>query len=978
MGARYFKENTSMAAKLRSTKPLFISTRRLSFEQLGDRRLLSGDGFGPEYFANSTTVGEQLTGDLPANSSSPLPDWQSAEKSITTDAAGNTVVVWSDKGNIVGQRFDFSGNRIGGEFPISARSRAIGTNRNAVVASDAAGELVVVWESTAYESAGIYMRRFNRFGHATSVEEILIAAGGSQPSVARAANGNVAIAYASSATNRGTEGQLTGSAIVSPSFPSEIFLELIRYDGARLVGPLRVNDDLTGAQVLPRVAINDDYVVVTWTSYRQEYTAGAARIFGQRYTAIGQKLGPNFQVSYSPTQFQVQSSVGIDGTGNFVVAWQDFFVRYSADGKNYGDRDVLFQRFAANGARLGGEELAHRRDIIPVGYVGRHQYQPSVAVHTNGNFAIAWSTLDSQFPPVYGDGDYEDGVGVRVQRFLANGTRNGEQLRLNEAPTGDQQFSSIVMHGEGSFSAAWSSNGSYHDTSGYGVVVRHFQDALPGPCALDADHYLIEQLTGDFNGDGKEDIAYQRSTTGNWCVSLSTGHDFRTAPWGVASPAWGWTSLVGDFNGDGRDDIAGYHISDGSIWVHASSGMNSFFTNRWGGPVSPRTDWTWLVGDFNGDGRDDLAGYHPSDGSLWVNLSMGNNSFSSSQWGGPVSPRTNWTWLVGDFNGDSRDDLAGYHPSDGTIWVNASTGTNSFRSTRWAGPVSPTTDWTWLVGDFNGDQLDDLTGYHPSDGTLWVLLAANGTFHSRQWAGPFSPTTDWSFTIGDFTGDDVSDLAGYHPSDGTVWISRSNGSQFVTFLQADLSPSTGWILRVGDFNGDGMDDMSEFFAADGSLWVSQSHGAGAWTSRWETLTSSPALAATTPMTNALSDSMNLIRAQLAAFVHQLWGSASTSGSQYDANGDGRTTLADIVPFMRTRTPPPIVRPSVAAPYAATDAAVDIMMNDVPSLTVRPSGIRRQAGAIRKPSGIFDQIDHVSLVGGTDKPRVRGRHRVVQR
>jgi hypothetical protein len=90
-------------------------------------------------------------------------------------------------------------------------------------------------------------------------------------------------------------------------------------------------------------------------------------------------------------------------------------------------------------------------------------------------------------------------------------------------------------------------------------------------------------LVGDFDGDGKDDIASYHPGSGTWWVSVSEGDRFSTGKWDTFSTGTGWTSqVVGDFNGDGLDDIANYHVSSDRRWVSVSNGVN-FVTTNWTG-----------------------------------------------------------------------------------------------------------------------------------------------------------------------------------------------------------------------------------------------------------------------------------------------------------------------------------------------------------------------------------------------------------
>ncbi|MGE3806758.1 MAG: FG-GAP repeat domain-containing protein, partial [Gemmataceae bacterium] len=169
----------------------------------------------------------------------------------------------------------------------------------------------------------------------------------------------------------------------------------------------------------------------------------------------------------------------------------------------------------------------------------------------------------------------------------------------------------------------------------------------------------------------KDDIANFHPSNGNWWVSIAkdTGDGFTTTLWADFATNSGWTSqLVGDFNDDGKDDIANFHPSNGNWWVSLSTG-SAFTTTLWA-DFATNSGWSQqIVGDFNGDDRDDIANFHPSNGNWWVSLARPEGGFQTTLWASFVT-RTGWTsQLAGDFSGDGRDDIANFHPSNSTWWV---------------------------------------------------------------------------------------------------------------------------------------------------------------------------------------------------------------------------------------------------------------------------------------------------------------------
>jgi hypothetical protein len=323
----------------------------------------------------------------------------------------------------------------------------------------------------------------------------------------------------------------------------------------------------------------------------------------------------------------------------------------------------------------------------------------------------------------------------------------------------------------------------------------------------------------------------QCNGTGGWALNLTQFdvdgarlvYNNNTVPsntqkWADFSTNDGWTSqVVGDFNDDGNDDIANFHPSNGTWWVAQSTG-SSFNTTQWE-DFSTNSGWTsQVVGEFNGDGKDDIANFHPSNGTWWVATSTG-SSFTTAKWA-DFSTNEGWTsQVVGDFNNDGKDDIANFHPSNGTWWVATSTGA-SFSTTKWA-DFSTNGGWTsQVVGDFNQDGISDIANFHPSNGTWWLAQSTGSSFSTTKWED-FSTNDGWSSQVaGDFNGDGKDDVANFHPSNGTWWLAQSNWSSLSTIQWADFSTNDGWTSQiVGDFNGDGKDDIANFHPSNGTWWV---------------------------------------------------------------------------------------------------------------------------------------------------------------
>jgi VCBS repeat protein len=120
--------------------------------------------------------------------------------------------------------------------------------------------------------------------------------------------------------------------------------------------------------------------------------------------------------------------------------------------------------------------------------------------------------------------------------------------------------------------------------------------------------------------------------------------------------------VVGDYDGDGKSDIAIFRPGDGSWWINRSTA--GLFSTAFG----TGTDKA-VPGDYTGDGKTDIAVWRPSTG-FWYFLRSEDLSYFSFPWGG-----TGDIPASGDYDGDGKWDASVFRPSDATWYINRSTGT---------------------------------------------------------------------------------------------------------------------------------------------------------------------------------------------------------------------------------------------------------------------------------------------------------------
>jgi hypothetical protein len=260
---------------------------------------------------------------------------------------------------------------------------------------------------------------------------------------------------------------------------------------------------------------------------------------------------------------------------------------------------------------------------------------------------------------------------------------------------------------------------------------------------MDNDNFIGTSYiyrTGDFNGDGSDDIVswpnYYLSSENHLRVALSDpcGYENRQGFEYVGrwKEAWGYQGDIinsGDFDGDGYDDMMRCHLnsrSDYSLYVTKSDGSKFNSEVLW---FSGSLAFTCMkTGDFNGDGRCDILFHNYNSTETAVYLSTGNNFDYAGCW------LTNWghpdyVWGSGDFDGDGDYDLLHYSPNEineygttGIIRVFLSNNSNFVYQGRWyQGYGNP--NYQIKIGDYNGDTKDDFLLWNPYGGyTVWVFL----------------------------------------------------------------------------------------------------------------------------------------------------------------------------------------------------------------------------------------------------------------
>lgn len=319
----------------------------------------------------------------------------------------------------------------------------------------------------------------------------------------------------------------------------------------------------------------------------------------------------------------------------------------------------------------------------------------------------------------------------------------------------------------------------------------------------------------DFNGDGKLDVAvasFDSIGEGNVSILLGNGTGTLNAATNYPAGNHAVSVAVGDFNGDGSLDLAVANFGGPGVSILLGTGSGSFGAATSVAVTAQLNPMRVVVGDFNGDSKLDLAVVigSPSNaipGYVSVLLGNGNGTFGApTEFGVGAAPRS---VAIGDFNGDGKLDLVVANNLSSSVSVLLGDGTGSFGvATDFVVQNSPI---AVAVGDFNGDGKLDLA---VASNTSVSILLGNG-FGSFGTAipvviDPVAGADITSMTAVDFNGDGKLDLAvGSATGSGSivVLIGDGAGSFGTTSYFVALGNNVITYVAVGDVNGDGKADL---------------------------------------------------------------------------------------------------------------------------------------------------------------------------
>jgi hypothetical protein len=369
-------------------------------------------------------------------------------------------------------------------------------------------------------------------------------------------------------------------------------------------------------------------------------------------------------------------------------------------------------------ASVPGNQAAFR--FVPAG--GVMHYVSIRAINASG--AGPYSAPVGFSIPGFQPSNQATAVGSAVTLNLAIADPDGSSLTITHTglPVG-LSINSATRQISGTPTAAGTYEVTLYVNDGLVTVSRAFTWVVVSGTAVVAK---IMRPAADFDGDRRADMwRYELfGAQGVWRVRASSAVTDSSYPWGGS----GDIPVPADYDGDGRADLAVYRPSTGAWFI-----LKSTTNYSWNGTGYGYVAYQWglsgdvpVPADYDGDRRPDLAVFRPSTGVWYILKSTRNylwqqeGGYTAYQWGtvGDIS-------VPGDYDGDGRADLAVFRPSTRVWYIKKSTVNYSgYMTYAWG-----TSGDIPVPADFDGDGRSDIAVWRAT-GSLRFFLASSSSFTS--------------------------------------------------------------------------------------------------------------------------------------------------------------------------------------------------------------------------------------------------------
>ncbi|WP_337833068.1 FG-GAP repeat domain-containing protein [Candidatus Magnetobacterium casense] len=300
----------------------------------------------------------------------------------------------------------------------------------------------------------------------------------------------------------------------------------------------------------------------------------------------------------------------------------------------------------------------------------------------------------------------------------------------------------------------------------------------------------------DFDGDGKSDVLWQNTKTGDVAIWKMDGMSKKSVDFAANNVPANWrVKAAEDFDGDGKSDMLWQDIDTGDVYVWLMDNGKQ----KSGAYVARGIPAEWqikLSEDFNGDGKSDILWQDSKTGAVYIWL-MNGTEVTSGDYVVNAMPQDWYIRGVGDFNGDGKSDVLWQSRDVGDVFGWLMDGTKVQAGSNFVVRGLPPEWQIKSVADYNGDGNSDIYLHNTVTGkdVIWLMdgVKINGADFVKPKGGagatsalvPMtgynSDTHTWDMkSTGDYNGDGMNDMLWQDDSTGNVymWTMDSSGTSY--------------------------------------------------------------------------------------------------------------------------------------------------------------------------------------------------------